>query len=182
QVLRPEAGSPGPALVEKSTGIVGLGIGLDPVVHTLARHPQHLSNLGNGPPSTGFEDRERPLIHTCVLRFLQLALEPQPLPPSQFQIGHDVHLDAEATGNQTECQKTFADLLRSQKRIPSKPTEARVLPHGERNRPTAPLSSCCSSLPVAGSQSRIEWSSPTVISVFPSCANSKERIIPRCPC
>src|SRR5437879_4693817 len=98
-------------MVAQSGHIVGCGVGLRPVVYTLARHPQRVRDLGDRLPSVKFEDRQGAPVVTGVLGLVQLGTQPAPLGRRQSYFAHgqppEGGYQAPASMSKTFCGSTY---------------------------------------------------------------------------
>jgi len=77
-----------PFLVPQRLGVMALGVGRDPVVDTLPRHPEHPGDLGGGSPLVELQDGEGAPQEAGVQGVLQLAPQASPLPGGQVESAH----------------------------------------------------------------------------------------------
>jgi hypothetical protein len=66
-VLRlPEAGTAAACVIGQGLRLVGLGVGVDPVIDTARRHPQGLGDLGDGLAAADLQDRQGPAVQAGI--------------------------------------------------------------------------------------------------------------------
>lgn len=72
--------------------VVILGVGLDPVVDTLTRYPEHPGDVGGRATVVELQDGEGASIQAHIPRIRELTSKALPLPPGQVEMTHGLLL------------------------------------------------------------------------------------------